>query len=303
VTLFDAYVLVDWSASDKPKTGKDSIWIGVATRRGGEVVVGSPENPPTRAEAEARVKARLRDLVAERCRVLAGFDFPYGYPRGFAAALDSTTDSAPWRATWRRLSEVIRDDDHNASNRFEAASALNAKLGVGPGPFWGCPPGRETETLGSTACQFPYAGSAGTRIGRRRATECRLRGVQETWKLFGRGSVGSQALVGIPRIAALRNDTELAAHSRVWPFETGFREHSKADSGPFVLHAEIWPGIVAIDASQHEIRDAAQVSTLARHFARLDDRNELATMFRTPALLDPSAVAACIAEEGWILGA
>ena len=37
-----------------------------------------------------------------------------------------------------------------------------------------------------------------------RLTEQRLRGVQETWKLCGAGSVGSQALVGIPYRARRR---------------------------------------------------------------------------------------------------
>ncbi|MCE3289702.1 MAG: cobalamin biosynthesis protein CbiG, partial [Caulobacter sp.] len=30
--LFDAFVMVDWSASSTPKTGRDSIWIGVNKR-------------------------------------------------------------------------------------------------------------------------------------------------------------------------------------------------------------------------------------------------------------------------------
>jgi hypothetical protein len=30
--LFNAYVMVDWSASAKPKTGADSVWIGVLKR-------------------------------------------------------------------------------------------------------------------------------------------------------------------------------------------------------------------------------------------------------------------------------
>ena len=30
--LFNAYVIVDWSAASKPNTGADSVWIGVLKR-------------------------------------------------------------------------------------------------------------------------------------------------------------------------------------------------------------------------------------------------------------------------------
>jgi hypothetical protein len=46
--------------------------------------------------------------------------------------------------------------------------------------------------------------------------------MQPIWKLFGNGSVGGQALLGIPRLSALRNDEVLEPVFRVWPFETGF---------------------------------------------------------------------------------
>ena len=42
---------------------------------------------------------------------------------------------------------------------------------------------------------------------------------QSTWKLWGSGVAGSQALTGIPAVAGLRDDSELRAVSRVWPFE------------------------------------------------------------------------------------
>ena len=122
-------------------------------------------------------------------------------------------------------------------------------------------------------------------------------------KVLGNGSVGSQTLVGIPHVAALRDDGELAPVSCVWPFETGFTDSPMPSRGPSVLHAEIWPGIVRIDASLHAVRDAAQVLTLARYFAALDERGELGVLFREPSQLDADDLAACIAEEGWILGA
>ena len=30
--LFDAYIIVDWSAAEGRKTGEQSVWIGVARR-------------------------------------------------------------------------------------------------------------------------------------------------------------------------------------------------------------------------------------------------------------------------------
>jgi len=303
MTLFDAYLMVDWTASSKPKLGKDSIWLAVAVRTGDELKLEAPVNLSTRSAAEARVRELLRAMLARELRVLVGFDFPYGYPKGFAAAVGSPGELAPWRENWNRLSRAVRDDARNQNNRFEVAADLNAKLGPSPGPFWGCPAIRQTEALRSTACPFPYAGANRAPLERRRTAEQRLRGVQEVWKLYGNGSVGSQALVGIPRVAALRDDEALASVSRVWPFETGFSDCPTPVRGPFALHAEIWPGIVPIDPSQHAIRDAAQVLTLVRHVAALDDRGDLGALFRVPSPLEPADLAACIAEEGWILGA
>jgi hypothetical protein len=79
------------------------------------------------------------------------------------------------------------------------------------------------------------------------------------WKLAGQGAVGSQALLGIPRVAAWRYDPGFAPFSRVWPFETGFTADAVPDSGPFVVHAEIWPGVLEPDPVSHPIADARQV--------------------------------------------
>ena len=51
--LFDAYVMVDWSAAGKPARGKDSIWICYGRRAG----VLAVENVPTRHEARDRLRA------------------------------------------------------------------------------------------------------------------------------------------------------------------------------------------------------------------------------------------------------
>jgi precorrin-8X/cobalt-precorrin-8 methylmutase len=303
MTLFDAYVIVDWSASSVPKLGRDSIWLGRAERDGRRVTDTEPANPRTRAAAAALLEARLRDDVAAGRRVLVGFDFPYGHPHGFAFACGAVAGADPWRASWNRLVASIEDDERNANNRFAVAAELNARLGPGPGAFWGCPPRFETARLRRTGCTYPFATPSGRALERKRISERRLVGVQEVWKLFGIGSVGSQSLLGIPRVAALRDHAELAPHSRVWPFETGFTSRPAPEAGPFVLHAEIWPGIVRVDSSRDRVRDAAQVRTLARHFAALDDGGALGALFAPPDGLDATQLRACVAEEGWILGA
>jgi hypothetical protein len=48
VNQFDAYVMVDWSANAKPKSGKDSIWWCIGRRRGNDLQVEAPVNGRTR---------------------------------------------------------------------------------------------------------------------------------------------------------------------------------------------------------------------------------------------------------------
>jgi hypothetical protein len=130
---------------------------------------------------------------------------------------------------------------------------------------------------------FAVAVPAAAAVERVHRVERALRGVQSAWKLGGAGSVGSQALVGIPRVASLRDDPVLAPVSRVWPFEDV--------SASQVVHAEIWPGIVPLE-DRHPVRDAAQVATLVAHWQREDAAGRLAPLLEREA-----------DDEGWILGA
>jgi len=50
MSLFDGYLMVDWSAAGTPRTGKDSIWI--AFLADGELRL---ENPSMRVTAEALI--------------------------------------------------------------------------------------------------------------------------------------------------------------------------------------------------------------------------------------------------------
>ncbi len=300
--LFDAYVTCDWSASSKPKQGADSIWVCAVTWTGEEATVRALENAATRRAAAGYVNELLSGLALKKLRVLTGFDFPYGYPTGLSNGARPK----------RRLAAVAcdvgpartRDPGRRAEQEQPLRSGVGLECNAGSQSrtLLGFPAKQQTGTLRSTGCAFPYAAGA-RKLERLRIAERRLRRVQETWKLFGNGSVGSQALVGIPCVASLRDDERLAPISRVWPFETGFTEHPAPGEGPSIVHAEIWPGVVPIDNTQHPIRDAAQVITLARHFAALDERGALGELLNEPKGLSARELAACVVEEGWILGA
>lgn len=306
--LFDSYIFVDWSGKNSPspvKPSKDAIWVGYLTR-GSEV---AEEYCTTREQATGFVRDLLVGHAQAKRRVLVGFDFPYGYPAGLASHLHVNGDSA-WRAVWSFLGSAIEDDAANKSNRFDVASRMNALVGPGPGPFWGCPPthGEDPHLTPRKkgVFDFPFP-CMGPGLERLRATEKAIAGVQESWKLLGAGSVGSQALLGIPRVLELRDDSRLKHFSHVWPFETGFTSRPSKDHGPWVLHAEIWPGIVDAADVEYEkqatnaIHDQAQVRLMCRWAATADEAGMLGSFFDVSVL--PSGVDEAIAlEEGWILG-
>jgi hypothetical protein len=305
--LFDACIVVDWSANRTPKIGRDSIWIAEARRAGARVRVGPPRNPPTRAAAYDLICRALLDHVQAGHRVLIAFDFVYGFPCGFADALALAGPGPRWLRTWRALTEAITDEDTDANNRWAVAEALNRRLGSARGPFWNCPRAVATPYLSVTKGRFPHVVGAGTRLAEYRAVDALIRrfraSLQSVWKLYTTGSVGSQTLLGIPRLHALTTHPGLARWSRVWPFETGFAVDQFPEAGPFILHAEAWPRIVPEADRPALVRDARQVIALARHFAELDGAGKLAPLFERPATLGDAGVAACCDEEGWVLGA
>jgi len=146
-------------------------------------------------------------------------------------------------------------------------------------------------------------------LQRLRIVEGRLPGTQETWKLFGAGSVGSQSLVGIPYLYRLRRSLDMVRISRVWPFETGFTPTPSPSQGPYVLHAEIWPGVVEqrvrelVGASPDLIRDRAQVRAMCEWAAESDHAKTLGKFFDMPAGLNQQQAQSCLEQEGWVLGA
>ena len=217
--------------------------------------------------------------------MLVGWDFAFGYPAGSARALGLPGRAPPWRQTWAALTGLVDDRDDNSNNRWAVAATLNRRLGRRPGPFWNCPAGTVSVALAATHPLFPYRAGATASLDEYRESDRRLpasrRFVQSVWKLYTVGSVGSQTLLGIPRVAALRFAPRRSDVSRVWPFEAT----SIGASRPFVLHVEIWPSMVLLERAPHPIKDAAQVLTMVRSLAARDDAGELAGVLDEPRRL------------------
>jgi precorrin-8X/cobalt-precorrin-8 methylmutase len=293
VTLFDRYIMVDWSASNSPKTGKDSIWVGSLGAEG----EASAQNASTRSIAESVVRRLLLAAVRRGERVLLGFDFPYAYPRGFAAVLQ--LGGEPWRAVWSELEHLVRDDwpTPNSSNRFEAASALNSRLANHA--YWGRPAQQPHPHL-STRRDIVRYRVAGEELGLSewRDVERHLQGrhqyPQSIWKLLGAGSVGSQALTGIPVVSRLRRDPQMASVSQVWPFEVSVPDPPAGQAA--IVHAEIWPSYIHIAEIAGQVRDQTQVIGLALRFREEDRSGNMDDLFAA------ASASAASGEEGWILG-
>ncbi|WP_099825996.1 gephyrin-like molybdotransferase Glp [Oceaniglobus indicus] len=266
---FDTVLVIDWSAAQGVRrVEKDAIWIGISR----DDVSEDPIPMPTRHAAEDWLRARLHSEIAAGRRVMAGFDFPFGYPAGMARIVTGTDD--PLRL-WDWLAERVTDDEKGRNNRFEVASALN-RMFPGIGPFWG-KPDRDAFP------DIPHGGLArqGHGMAEKRVCDRAARASSSVWQLAFPPTVGSQVLMGLPVLSRLRRIDGVA----VWPFE-------KWQDAPAVL-TEIWPGLIedALPPRGEGIRDSHQVRLLAHALAALP-AGELAAMMEVHA-----------PEEGWILGA
>lgn len=286
MSLFDSYIIVDWSASNVPKRGKDSIWVCRLGPDGEHVA-----NPPTRHAARELLAGMLSEAMQKHERVVAGFDFPFGYPAGFAARLGLT--GTPWRALWDEIARLIDDRADNRNNRFEVGAHLNHRVSGSAFPFWGCPANSASQFLGPRH----HRGHTGDEpLKERRLIDEWMVGAQPCWKLAYTGSVGSQVLTGIPVVRALRDDSRWTHCARVWPFETrlGLPDDAR------IVFAECWPSWWRPCARLGPPNDKAQVRTVARVLAARDRANELRSWF-APAVSEADA-AAVLAEEAWTLG-
>lgn len=292
--LFDAYVMVDWSAASRPTTGPDSIWIGVLKKNVRFQLAFEAHNPPTRAEALALLVKTLGDLTRRGDRVLLGFDFPLGFPRGTAAALK--LKDPPWSAMIAWLAAEMRDKPDNTNNRFQLAARMNRLMTGEAFPFWGAPAKDAQTTL---AVKRPRDHGEAD-LPEFRHAEAAIKGPSPVWKMYYQGSVGGQALTGLPVVRKLKD--QFGEGLRLWPFETGWKTLTPADlEGVQIVAAEIYPSLHDARPAAGEAKDAAQVRATAQHFADLDGKDRLAAVFG-PAKGREDLVDVVTQEEGWILG-
>jgi len=290
--LFQAYVAVDWSAASKPATGPDSIWIGVLKRNVRFQMAFEAHNPATRADAEKLLNSILNDLKRKNERAFVGFDFPLGFPRGTAGALKLRGE--PWRALLDFIAKEVKDKPDNTNNRFQVGAKMNRLMTGQAFPFWGAP-ARDAQTMLSVKRVRDHSPED---LPEFRLCEEALKGTSSIWKLYYQGSVGGQALVGLPVIKRLHD----ARTVKLWPFETGWKPLTPADlEGADALFAEIWPSLFVTKAQTGAIKDEAQVRAACERFFALDEKGQLAALFG-PAK-DDARRETVEREEGWILGA
>ncbi|WP_366141179.1 hypothetical protein [uncultured Tateyamaria sp.] len=274
MTGFDTILVADWSAGKRrpARPSKDAIWLGIARN-------GAAQDPiycRSRQEAETQIAALIDAEQAAGRRLLASFDFPFGYPKGLAKHITGHDD--PF-ALWDWISARITDAPDGTNNRYAVAEEMNGHFD-GPGPFWGKP--NQTDWPG-----VPYrkAGISYDTIPERRACDHAAKAASSCFQLAFPPTVGGQILMGLPTLNRLRARPGVA----VWPFEDW-------TTAPTVL-AEIWPGLIepAVKALQAgDIRDAVQVRLLATALSRLP----AATLHDWMTDLPDEA-----REEAWILGA
>ena len=301
--LFNAYVIVDWSAASKPATGTDSIWIGVMKRDVRFRFTCESRNPSTRTEAEAALNTILTDLKSRGERVLLGFDFPLGYPAGTPAALKLKDES--WAGMWEFLAANLTDKPTNLNTRFAVANKMNRLMTGEARPFWGAPP-KDVQTWLKAAkpehgsdIPAPYRHAEAATHGKSQGGG--KSGAKTVWQLFGAGSVGGQAITGIPVVKRLR--TARGGAFRVWPFETGWKALTAADlEGVDVVAAEVYPALIPAPPAPGEVKDQAQVRALCEHFAKLDETGKLSAALAPAKAAAPELIDLVEREEGWILG-
>jgi len=298
--LFDAYIMVDWSAASKPATGANSIWIGILAKDARLKFQFTAVNPDTRLKAIDLIEGLIAKLNKRGDRVLLGFDFSMGYPAGTAAALGLDMKNQPaWKAMQSFLSAKLKDKPDNSNARFAIAAGMNYKISQGPFPFWGAPARDQVKTLGAKKTSFENAALPEYRLAEQHLRDTLKAKPKSVWQLAYTGSVGSQSLTGIPHIHKLLGTLPDAT---LWPFQTGFVPlDDERLEGIKTVIAEIYPSALQVTPKKGEVLDKAQVEAIARHYCNLDEKSRLGALFGPPDSLDTGKIAQIEAEEGWIL--
>ena len=293
--LFDAYVIVRWSAASKAAAAADSVVIGLVRRDVRFRNIYQGQTAATRAEGEKKLAAILEDLAKRNEKVLLGLDFPLGFPRGLAAGLK--LEGEPWRAVWNQLDRMVKDKADNTNNRFGVGAEINRRLTGGPFPFWGCPPRDALTTLQPKRTREHEAGD----LPDLRLTEARAKGAPSVWKLYYNGSIGGHAILGIPMVRRLK--LKYGDEMKVWPFETGFSALAPAELDRVrIVAAEVFTTGAETKPAAGETKDQTEIRAYAEQLARLDDASKLSPLFAAPQGLAADEAETARSEEGWILG-
>ena len=278
MSRFDTILVADWSAGKRrpARPSKDAIWLGVA--RGG--VADDPVYCRSRQDAEALIAGLIKAEKDAGRRLLAAFDFPFGYPQGVTRRIVSSDDPLD---LWAWLADRITDAPDGSNNRYTIAEEMN-RMFDGTGPFWGKPNKQDWPDV-------PYrkAGITYDQVAEHRACDRAARAASSCFQLAFPPTVGGQVLMGLPVLHRLR----CAGGVAVWPFEPW-------QDAPVVL-AEIWPGLIeqAVKSQLSElgpqaIRDCEQVRLLALALSRLSEDELHGWMSDLPDIAR---------QEAWILGA
>lgn len=278
MSRFDTILVADWSAGKRrpARPSKDAIWLGVA--RGG--VADDPVYCRSRHDAEALIAGLIKAEKDAGRRLLAAFDFPFGYPQGVTRRIVSSDDPLD---LWAWLADRITDAPDGSNNRYAIAEEMN-RMFDGTGPFWGKPNKQDWPDV-------PYrkAGITYDQVAEHRACDRAARAASSCFQLAFPPTVGGQVLMGLPVLHRLR----CAGGVAVWPFEPW-------QDAPVVL-AEIWPGLIeqAVKSQLSElgpqaIRDCEQVRLLALALSRLSEDELHGWMSDLPDIAR---------QEAWILGA
>ncbi|MCA8834524.1 MAG: hypothetical protein K8953_05500 [Proteobacteria bacterium] len=292
MTMFDNYLMVDWSSNKKPKTGADSIWLAWV-KKNEQIKFFNPKN---RSEA----LEKITELLKNNGRTIVGFDFPFGYP----ADSYSNFGFDNWSKLWKFIHDEIMDEG-NERNRFEVAGKINNTYfgnlfennDEHHGPFWGHPNPNNNRFKG-----LPFNKQEGYNRNLKadkklpeqfRTIEKLTEGAKSVWQLYGNGSVGSQVLLGIPVVNILREESNCL----VWPF-VSFKEIDNSDKH---VIAEIYPSIWNEDEKNIGLcKDAGQVKTVVQQIFCQDKKGDLKNLLNEPYNHDKKDI--ITEKEGWILG-
>ncbi len=221
---------MDWSGAAGRRAAARAIWLGVA--EGGSIV--ALETGRDRAETTARVI----ELVLEEPETVVGLDFCFSAPAWFLDAHRMRSAGELWR--WAAAG-LARD--------------AGFVRGLGP-PFWG--PGIRPRPAidGDPLRRTDHA------VGRLGARPSSF------FKLSGPGSVGAQALYGMPELMALCD-----AGVSIWPFDSP-RLPAAAEVFPRLMARLVAPNTVSITGTALRTAVVGAESSALGEFAAVCEANQ-----------------------------